>query len=350
MTNPKLTVLMPVYNGYKYLQEAINSILNQSFADFEFLIINDGCTDNSTEVIESYSDKRIHYINRQKNRGLSYTLNEGIDLAKGIYIARMDCDDISLPTRLEKQIKFLEQNPEIGILGTSMQVISDQGMKLGLWEVANEDLNIRWVSLVRTPFVHPTIMIRKDILKQNNLYYLDVVSEDYELWTRLLQYTKGANLQETLYKYRLNKGSLTHVNHIKLLASQDEIITKNFEKFAPELNITIEQASKMRALFAGGKSSFPIQNNDIVYLIDIYLCIFNKFINSCPNNPKILNDLKCQAALSLVISVFASPSWSHMYTIKKIFSIQPEVIFLIKNIVRRVLYRINLKISYLLEV
>jgi glycosyltransferase involved in cell wall biosynthesis len=106
----KISILMPVYNGEKYLREAIDSILNQTFTDFEFLIVDDGSTDNSVEIINSYQNSRINLVKNDKNEGLVYTLNRGLSLAKGEYIARMDCDDISLPERLKKQIDFLDSN------------------------------------------------------------------------------------------------------------------------------------------------------------------------------------------------------------------------------------------------
>ena len=115
--NPKVTVLMPVYNCEKYLRESIESILNQTFKDFEFLIINDGSSDKSAEIVESYNDNRINFVQNEKNIGLAASLNRGLDIAKGEYIARMDADDISLPERLEKQVRFMETNPQIGICG-----------------------------------------------------------------------------------------------------------------------------------------------------------------------------------------------------------------------------------------
>ena len=117
---------MPVYNGERYLREAIDSILNQTFKDFEFLIINDGSTDLSVEIIESYADKRISLAHNGQNLGLITTLNRGFDLACGEYIARMDCDDISLPDRLEKQVVFMDNHPEIGICGSWVSAISDE--------------------------------------------------------------------------------------------------------------------------------------------------------------------------------------------------------------------------------
>ena len=118
MNEPMVTVLMAVYNGEKFLKEAMESILTQTFTDFEFLIINDGSTDNSVKIIEEFNDPRIRLIHNEKNLKLIASLNKGISLAKGKYIARMDCDDISMPYRLEKEVDFLENSLEYGLVGT----------------------------------------------------------------------------------------------------------------------------------------------------------------------------------------------------------------------------------------
>ena len=118
-----VSVIMPVYNGALYLREAIDSILSQTHTNLELIIINDGSNDNSEEIILSYEDNRIRYIINEKNSGICVTLNKGLDIAKGKYIARMDCDDISCPERLQMQIEYMEQNPSIGVLGSDIIVL-----------------------------------------------------------------------------------------------------------------------------------------------------------------------------------------------------------------------------------
>ena len=120
MTKPMVSVVMPVYNGSKYLKEAIDSILNQTFTNFELIIINDGSTDNSEDIIFSYQDRRIYYLKNEHNKGICITLNRGLDNARGKYIARMDCDDISMPQRLAKQVNYLERHRDVGALGTDI--------------------------------------------------------------------------------------------------------------------------------------------------------------------------------------------------------------------------------------
>lgn len=191
---------MPVYNGEKFISEAIDSILSQTFRDFEFLIIDDGCTDGSIEVINSYTDPRIWLVHNGFNMGLIATLNRGLDLAHGQYIARMDCDDSSLPKRLAKQVCFMDENPEVVVCGTWIQFMGSN--RIRKYPLTHEA--IKCYLLFDCPLAHPSIMIRKDVLRKNDLYY-DInykYAEDYELWTRCVNVIKLANIPEVLVKYR----------------------------------------------------------------------------------------------------------------------------------------------------
>lgn len=188
---------MSVYNGAKYLPEAIESILGQSFADFEFIIINDGSFDESLKIIKSYEDQRIVVINNEFNLGLIKCLNKGIEIAKGEFIARMDADDVSLPGRLEKQVHFLDQNPDISFCGS--QTTNNESYPL------THDC-IRVTAMAYNPFAHPTMIWRKADFIMNNLYYNELYphAEDYELWSRAMMKLKSANLPESLLFYRVH--------------------------------------------------------------------------------------------------------------------------------------------------
>ena len=161
--NPKVTVLMPVYNAEKYLREAIESILSQTFKNFEFLIINDGSTDKSKDAILSYNDPRIIYSENSKNLGIAKTLNKGMNLARGNYIARMDGDDISHPDRLQEQIEFMDDNRHVGVCGTWLQTINNNKEEIWKSPIAHEE--IRSLMLFHDAIYHPTVVIRRDIIK-----------------------------------------------------------------------------------------------------------------------------------------------------------------------------------------
>lgn len=212
--HPTVSVLMPVYNAELFLREAIESVLNQSFTDFELLIINDGSTDKSKTIIESYKDSRIRLVN-QPNHGLVYTLNKGIDLAEGKYIARMDADDASLPNRLERQVDFLEVNTEVALLGTAYDVVDEEGAKLYTFKPILDDSTIRLDFLLRNPFGHGTTMFRKEVVQKLGGYANLRYTEDYELWWRIASKHKLANIQDILYKWRVVSSSMSHAKHLE---------------------------------------------------------------------------------------------------------------------------------------
>lgn len=239
-TIPFVSIIMPVFNAELYLPESIESILNQTYSNFEFLIFNDGSTDNSLEIIKSYNDPRIKLFSSPVNTGLVIYLNKGIDLARGKYIARMDADDISLPNRLEEQIEFLENNPEIGVCGSKVAFFGLKQFVTGT--ISNhEELIVQL--LFYPPFIHPSVMIQKSVLKDFNIKYKEeyLYVEDYEIWVQLAKVTKFAIIPKLLFKYRTHDLS---VNATKWKSNQYELIQKirknQFEAFIERKLSTIE--------------------------------------------------------------------------------------------------------------
>lgn len=207
---PLITVLMPVYNGEKYLREAIDSILSQSHADFEFLIVNDGSTDTSEEIIRSYHDPRIRLIN-QKNGGVSAALNTGLQHAAGRFIARMDADDISHTNRLQTQLAFMNEHPAYVMIGSDVNYIDEDGLFLFRYHAAahtNEEVN----SLIRHDclFVHSTVFFCKEPVLSLGGYNVHAHNfEDHLLWVNLLKQGQACILDASLVDYRFNPGSVT---------------------------------------------------------------------------------------------------------------------------------------------
>jgi glycosyltransferase involved in cell wall biosynthesis len=205
---------MPVYNGERYLREAIESILLQTFRDFELLIIDDGSTDGSVKIIQSYRDKRIRYIDNEKNIGIASTLNKGIELAIGEYIVRMDSDDISLSTRIEKQVRFMDNYPEIGVSGTWVKFvdISHHPWKSVVYKYPIKPRDIKARSLFNSSFAHPSVIMRRSLLEKFQLKYdpqhLD--AEDYGLWQKCSSCFPLANIPEVLLVYRVHSESMTN--------------------------------------------------------------------------------------------------------------------------------------------
>ena len=210
--SPHVTVLMSVYNGEKYLKEAVDSILNQTFEDFEFLIIDDGSTDQSLEILRSYKDQRIRIVQNKKNIGLNQSLNNGLKLAQGKFIARMDADDISLSKRLEKQVAFMDDNPGIGVCGTWLQTFGE--IKKTVWKSPLKHEEICARMFFENSIGHPTVMIRKDIIDRYNLFYDEnyQICEDYKLWIDMANITGLANLQEVLLLHRFHIGQMTKLS------------------------------------------------------------------------------------------------------------------------------------------
>ena len=217
MSFPKVSVLMPVYNSHEtHLREAIESILNQTFTDFEFIIVNDASPNPNVEkIILSYTDPRIRYSKNPTNLNVSATRNRLLDEARGEYLAIFDHDDISLPTRLEKQVAFLDAHPEIGVLGTNAYYTPSGAIT----SAALSDRDIRIDLMGRSPFIHPTVMIRKKILEDHQIRYDEQsnYAEDYDLWCQLIPHTQFANINEILVHYRDHHSgySKVHSKHIK---------------------------------------------------------------------------------------------------------------------------------------
>lgn len=203
-----VSVIMPAYNAEKYIAEAINSILNQTFTDFELIIIDDCSIDNTVDIIKKFKDSRIHFYQNENNLGIAKNLNRALDLAVGNYIARMDSDDISLPERLEKQVKYLEGHPNIAVVGTGIECFGVCWDKR-IFSVSSEQLKVDL--LFSSCFAHPTVMMRADIIGKNALHYDPYFSkmEDYDLWCRVAEKHEIASLPEVLLKYRVHTGQVT---------------------------------------------------------------------------------------------------------------------------------------------
>ncbi len=214
MKQPLVSVVMAVYNGQEYLNIAIDSILQQTYKNLELVIVDDGSTDNSSAIIANYSEPRIRYIH-QANQGLASALNHGINQSKGDYIARMDCDDISYPTRLTQQVNFLEKNKNVALVGTSFDLIDLDGCIIDRSIHLDMTSDLRTEFLVRNPFGHGTVMVRKQVLKTIGSYDTSQPIEDYELWWRIAQQYPVASIAKQLYGWRVNPSSISHGHNIK---------------------------------------------------------------------------------------------------------------------------------------
>jgi len=210
---PRVSVLMSVYNGERFLKSAIESILDQTFTDFEFLILDDGSTDSTWEILEKYADKdeRVLLVRNEHNIGLTRSLNKGLRLARGEYLARQDADDISLPKRLELQVKFLDMNPEVGVVGTGMEIIDENGKILRLQQPPTDHESITAELLLKNHAIgHSTVMAKLSALKEFGGYNERLpYAQDYDLWWCLSRKRKIGNLPEILVQWRDTLGSIS---------------------------------------------------------------------------------------------------------------------------------------------
>ena len=271
--NPMISVVMSVYNGEKYLDEAIESILNQTYKDFEFIIINDGSTDKSLEIIEKYKnqDDRIILISRE-NKGLVASLNEGIELAKGKYIARMDADDISLPKRFEVQVEFMEKNIDIGVCGTWVEVFGED-RKDTLWKMPPTDEELKPRLLFSVTFAHPSVMMRKELVDKHGLKYKEQYkhAEDYKFWLDFSKHTKFANIPKKLFRYRYLETSVSRVADNAKDEQRYKTISSIFKEVLDELGVkNTEEENRLH---------FTLGLNERIANEDIDLKFLNSYLN-----------------------------------------------------------------------
>jgi len=207
-SGPLVSVVMSVYNGERYVGLAIESILGQTFTDFELLIIDDGSTDESVALIRGFRDSRIRLLRNGKNLGLVASLNRGLDMARGAYVARMDADDISMPERLQRQVEFMEANPEVDICGSWLEAFDGRVKSIWLPPLSDEEIkaNLIFESVV----YHPTVIMRHTVFSDLAARYDEdyPYAQDYELWCRLSRSCRFANIGEVLLRYRLHEHSI----------------------------------------------------------------------------------------------------------------------------------------------
>lgn len=203
MSRPTVSVILPVFNGARFLQECVDSILNQTFSDFELICIDDGSTDETMQILASYDDDRIKIIT-QKNSGIVAALNNGLEIAQGHYIARMDADDICMPNRFSAQVDFLDTHSDVAVVGSFVTVINAQGKSVDKWHIP---VTPRWVRKrlwLFPPVYHPTVMVRANVIKSVGGYPDVKHVEDYALWIRLSRTQAMANIPQRLLQYRIH--------------------------------------------------------------------------------------------------------------------------------------------------
>ncbi len=256
-----VSVLMPVYNGMPYLPLAVESILKQTFTNFEFIIVNDCSTDGSLQYVKSLTDKRIILIDLSENGGVTPALQQGMKTVKGKYMARLDSDDIAMPHRLERQVKYLEARYDVGLLGTGFITIDAVGKRNHQIEVFKDDTEIRWKLLFKNPFFHSTIMLRMEVLRLHKLNYELKHGEDYHLWLKMMEHCQANIIEDALIEYRSHQQSWTFTKNTEqgeaalLIATNaiEDILKRKEPRTTDLINWvrgrTVDRPSEMTDLF-----------------------------------------------------------------------------------------------------
>jgi glycosyltransferase involved in cell wall biosynthesis len=265
---PKVSVLLSIYNGERFLKEAIESILVQTFKDFEFIIINDGSTDKTGAILADYqqSDPRIRVFD-QENRGLIASLNRGCRLAQAAYIARMDADDISLPDRIAMQVDAMESHPEIGILGSAVEFIDEKGVPNGQRFYPNDSYLVGWTFLFGNNLAHPSVMMKRGVVDRVGYYRREALYvEDYDLWVRASKVTRIANISRILLQRRNWTGSISSCH----LQMQEQNVVKIMFSIAEGVlrsEVSIETITMLRQVFAGSFHGGLLEIESLIRLI-----------------------------------------------------------------------------------
>ncbi len=239
MNHPVVTVLMPVYNSERYIAKAVKSILDQTFRDFELLVINDGSTDRCIDIIRGFSDPRIRVIDTE-NQGVAAALRLGMELARGVYIARMDADDECLPGRLEIEKHCLDKYSEIAVVHGSVEYVDSEGAPLiFVRDEGHSNIDTKWLLNWKNLLIHPTVMLRASVLKEHSLNYRLEMNraEDFDLWNRVAQVGDFMYLPDVLVKYRVHSENVSNSTPANLqFDAQSRVVMENFQRNGIELS------------------------------------------------------------------------------------------------------------------
>lgn len=283
---PMVSVLMPVYNGMPFLALAVASILNQSFRDFEFIIVDDCSNDDSLKYLRTIADERMVLVPLPENKGVTGALQEGMSRVRGKYVARLDADDLAKTHRLQTQVDYLEHNPEVGLLGSSIELIDASGKFLKHVNLAKDDIEIRWRFLLKNPFFHSTVMFRYDLVKKHHLGYARKHGEDYQLWVELMQFCKGAITSDELIQYRTHQQSWTFTKCSQQQTAFDEINGRILERYLPGIRSKVDVSNFVFWM------RNPKKNDEQKLFTEIYIELVNAFARMEIESDKRINFVK----------------------------------------------------------
>lgn len=337
---PRISVLMPVYNADSYLRDAIDSVLGQSFTDLELILVDDGSTDDSSKIINQYEDPRIRKYSNEVNLGIVPTRNKCVSLAMGEYVALLDADDISFPHRLEHQFSFLENHPNVGVLGTGFQFIDHSSQIMASYHFPEEHQLIAWSLFFFSSLANSTVMMRTIILRELGGYQSDEGKvnagvEDYDLWFRAADHTQMHNLQEIYVQIRKHDTNITSV-HASL--HLDNVFRLVHEAMSEALQREIPYQSAVRLRI--NQARF----DDIRILEELYwsfvqsrtLTFHEKYMISCDASQRILMSWRYllkdgNLHKAILKALLINPFCVFRFVVKKVFKRGKNLVASMKN-------------------
>ena len=252
---PTVSVLMAVHDGERHVRAAVESILAQTFADFELVVVDDGSRDSSRAILDSFGDARIRVVANEENIGLTRSLNRGLSECRGRYVARQDADDVSYPERLALQVAFVERRPGVGLVASSYRRIDDDDRESGERHVPLEATAIRWRLLFLNAFTHSSVVVRQEVLRELGGYDETIhYPQDYDLWSRIAERHEVAALPELLVGYRRSAESMTTAREAD--GGEDEVAAisrRNVDRMLPGMSARLDRDAACRLVAGAGR-------------------------------------------------------------------------------------------------
>lgn len=280
MTKPRVSVVISVYNGAEFLQQSIQSILDQTFSDFELIVIDDGSTDDSMTVAQAFRDPRIRTILNTENKGGAYRRRQAVDMAEGEYIAQQDADDFSLPERLRLQVNYLDGHPEVGFLGTGAFSCHTGKINDRPYLFPLTDLEMRWRMVFGIPTAHSTLMVRKSVIEQHQVRYDPAFRFcfDYDFYERCLEFTRGANLPVGLVVHRIHSNQMTKTNRPEQFTYHLAISRRILQKKLPEIQLSDDDLAEICHMLIGREKFYLATAKIEKNAIQNYLRAYRMFL------------------------------------------------------------------------
>ncbi|MEM4406818.1 MAG: glycosyltransferase [Candidatus Methanomethylicaceae archaeon] len=324
---PKVSVIMSVHNGEVFLEQAIDSVLGQSFQEFEFVIVDDASTDRTWDICAECAvyDHRIILLRNSNNIGLTQSLNRAIEVSKGEYIARQDADDISVSSRLEKQVQFLGENPDVGVVGTWVAYVDEKGKITGYWRPPTSPEVIKWNLLFGTCVAHPSVIMRKQLILKERYNPTYRYAQDYDLWLRLSKKTKIANIPEILYMRRV------HPRTISLMHGQEQkqaVVDIMRKKLTSLLKVAIKEREVM--ILEGAITQKKMRTRQelrtlIKLIIRVYRAYLREHLRDKSTQRMVAHDV-AQKLASVAVRHVAEMPWEAGMALCSAITIKPAIL------------------------